>query len=364
MHPAPSEFVLDEGLDDDEDVLAFQTQRRSSGTYVGHSMPEEFAGADGADEGADRDAPAADEEGRGTAVVVDGMPLGSSRRDLDALLEGCGDVVAIRVKRLEAVGVMRARVEFADGKGCAAALERDGRHVGGAVVSVLRATEAWEDGAGARAVTDAVSPPPPQFMMGNVPVVLPDGDEVRGAFWRAIEAASRFAGQIEGQAKKLGTELEEKLHVSEKVAGAAEATRGFDNEYQVSVRVAQAAEVGSAHARELDQKLGVSRNISAVAGRASAAARIVAQEVDENLDLSKRARDATNSAMLNETVGPTIKSVIGALDSKPVSPGTPGTPTPRKKKNYQPSGVEQDAVESRYGIEAFEDEEGPADSTQ
>lgn len=167
--------------------------------------------------------------------------------------------------------------------------------------------------------------------------MMPAKETVASSFWAAFGAAKRAAGRLEEGAKRLGDELEDRLAVSEKMDGAVEALERADEQLQVSQRVGEVAAAGRSAAGELDRTYGISEGVGRIVDEVGKGAKIVAREVDENLQLSERAREVTNRALSHDGIGPTVRNVVDTMGGKEVS--TEGTP--RKKKNYQPSGIEQ-----------------------
>lgn len=307
-----SEFVLDEGLDDDEDVLAFHSQRQRNGG--GYETVESASPANPADTSAPSTSPPPSD-----TVIIDGMPLSASRGDLNVFLAHIGDkIISLQLRRLEANGILRVRVRFDTTEAAAAALQRDGAIFAGSdqVVSVKPASpERWDDGCGAvdtKATTGGTAAAPPDSLMQK----LPDASAVQSGFWSAFGAARAAAERLEIQAKRLGEELEGRLQVSEKVAETREALVEADKKLHVSERVGEMAAAGKAAAQDVDQTYGITKQVGKIVSEVGSAARIVAGEVDENLHLSDKAREATNVALKHEAIGPAVRSVVDSLGTK------------------------------------------------
>lgn len=336
-----SDFVLDDDLDEDEDILQFQAEQQCpiedeplspQPTQSPSSPSPTTPNSDPAD-GA-TSAEADDEDAQVSAVIVDGLPLSSRRADLDALLATCASSISnVRLRRLEGHGLLRMRVEFSDEEATHAALARDGAEWNGLSVSVKRASdERWN-----ASTRDAMQMRERRDSKPGAGLVLPDTAAVSQSFWSAFGAARTLAGRLEEGARQLGERLEHELHVTETVEKGRARARDVDAEYNVSGRVAEMAQVGRDTASAVDKKLGFSDGVSTVVDGVGGAARIVAREVDENLRVSEKARDAANAAMTNPTVGAVARSVVGTLDSA----------TPPRKKTYRPSSnAEHEEVDS------------------
>lgn len=340
MATTSSDFVLDEGLDDDEDVLAFhsQRQRTESGVYEPPAPVLAPAAAHAASP-----APPTD------AVIIDGMPLAASRADLDSFLSGAGEIASLQLRRLDVLRILRARVLFDSTDAAAAALKLDGAEFSpGFAVSVKPASEErWEAGcsdAGAKSLPDGTVSAKQPSQGSHWP--LPDASSVTKSFWSAFGAARAAAEKLEEQAKRLGEGLEERLHVSEKVAETRAAIGRVDADLHVSERMGEVAAAGKATADDIDQTYAISQRVGRIVDDVGSAARTVAREVDENLRISEKAREVTNMALQHNGIGPTVRTVVDNLESGEAVPAE----TPKRKKNYQPSGVEQDKEEEFPGL--------------
>lgn len=339
-----SDFVLDEGLDEDEDVLAFHSQRQRGGDGGYSPSPDPIPVRDPDPVTSPPSSPATD------TVIIDGMPLSASRAALNTFLSGSGDkITSLQLRRLHSHGMLRARVKFDSTETADAALQRDGTTFAGSerVVTVKPASpERWDDGCGSAwaAPPNSIVATPQESLLAR----LPDANAVRSSFWSAFGAARSAAERLEKQAKNLGEELEGRLHVSEKVAETREAIADVDRRLHVSERVGEVAAVGKAAAEDVDQTYGISKQVGKVVSDVGSAARIVVREVDDNLQLSDKAREATNMALKHESIGPTVRSVVDSLGASTQDrvDASPARDTPRKKKNYQPSGIEQNKIDA------------------
>lgn len=338
MTASSSDFILDEGLDDDEEVLVFHSQHHDStpsDTKPSHLSPTETTSSPAQPAPAPLEPPPHPPI---QAVIIDGMPLSSSRTDLDAFLTGTGLITRIQLRRLEALAILRARVTFENSEAAALALKKDGLEFspGGAVVSVkYDSVERWEQGCG----KEGRGKPRSEALMQ----IVPARETVTSSFWAAFGVAKRAAERFEQSAKRLGDKLEERLAVSEKVDGAAEALERVDKQLQVSQRVGETAAAGRSTVGELDRMYGISKGVGKFMDEVGRGAKIVAREVDENLQLSDRAREVTNRALNHDGIGPTVRNVVDNVGGK----GVAGESTPRK--NYRPSGVAQNSEDGDFG---------------
>lgn len=388
MASRSSDFVLDEGLDDDEDMLAFHAARSVAQpveTPVAPTPPpppppppappkETIRSPPPPSQTSPQSASNDTAEQKCAPVVVDGMPLDTSRSELDAFLGDMSKRIEnIRLQRLK--DHVRAIVLFDDDDAVCAALALDGKQFRQGVVVAVKLENDAE-----RSVSSTDSP----RTVNGVPLTMPDGQEIKDAFWWAFGSAKRAAVQLGQTAEQVGKDIDSKLHVTEKVGGMANSTREtlskMDSELGVSEKVSKAAEVSKTKAEEalhvtrntateFDAQFGISRQISAVAGQVSNAARVVATEVDENLNLSERARQATNQALQNETVGPTVKALVdgwGQMVSPPPNAANSQQRSNRKKKDYQPSAPPPDDQPNPSVLEfaALEDENQLQDASR
>lgn len=362
---ASSDFVLDEGLDDDEDVLAFYSQQERVQPTPAADLNGDTSTPDNtSDETPPQpqpDPPPAKPKQNldaippeCTAVILDQMPLQSSRSDVDQFLHGCGQIIALKVRHLESKGYMQARVTFDSNQAVQLAVQRSAtpfghqssrnvivRPVKSDAVAQSNCTQS-DKGAAALARQEVAK-------MANS---LPPVEAVSSSFWSMFGAAKKAAGALEERAKLLGERLENQLHVGDKVQETRQRIAQMDSEYQVSQRMGEMAAAGRATAGDLDHKMGISKGVGAVSESVGSAAKIVAREVDENLDLSGRARQAANVALQNEALGPTVKSVVASIGGvgspRPMARAEAAVEgdnvTPRRRKNYQPSGVEPETL--------------------
>eukprot|EP00177_Eucheuma_denticulatum_P001958 GFKZ01003502.1.p1 GENE.GFKZ01003502.1~~GFKZ01003502.1.p1 ORF type:complete len:368 (+),score=66.97 GFKZ01003502.1:357-1460(+) len=355
MAKSSSDFILDEGLDDDEEVLAFHSKRQSAMTPVPAEQtpsdpstapspipaPSPIASRITEPSLEDPSFPFAPTTPQcppttppTNIVIIDGMPLNSSRADLDAFLSGTGTITHLQVRRLDNHGIMRARVTFVDTTAARLALERDGHQFGAGAPCVsikVDSDERWQHGCD---IAPIKKQPDAGFMEK-----LPARETVTASFWAAFGAAKRAAENLEQGAKRIGEELEAKLGVSDKLDGAAEALEKVDKQYHVSERVGEMAAAGKSAAGNLDETYGISKGVGRIVGEVSRGARIVAREVDENLQLSDKAREATNMALKHDAIGPAVRTVVDTVARGEQEESVAGTP--RKRKNYKPNGIEQ-----------------------
>jgi hypothetical protein len=130
--------------------------------------------------------------------------------------------------------------------------------------------------------------------------------------------------------------VDEKLKVRETVGTAVDAGKAWG---------AEAAK----GAKAVDDSYGITRRLSELSSNMASAGSKAAQELDENLRVSERARDAANSALRNETIGPVVKQAMtkldGARSGAPGQAGSDGSTTSRKK-SYPSRGVEDPTDEA------------------
>ncbi|CDF41032.1 unnamed protein product [Chondrus crispus] len=347
-----SDFVLDEGLDDDEDILAFHSNRQRGGGGYAETAGTPQPNASPTTPTTPPPSSPPDLPPQTTTVIIDGMPPTSSRPDLDAFFSACGGkILSLQLRRIEASNILRARIKFDSEEAAASALQRDGQVFprSDLAVSVKPASmERWNDGCGSQRGNGApgatLTSPTNSIMQ-----MLPDTNAVTSGFWSAFSAARSAAERLEEKATKLGEQLEEKLHLSEKVDETRDALVEVDRKLQVSEKVGKMAVAGKSAAQGIDETYGISKQVGKVAADVGSAARTMASEVDEDFHLSEKARVATNLALQNDTVGPAVRSIV---DNFGATPTGEAAPSPRKdgvrrKKNYQPSGVEQNAVQTQ-----------------
>ncbi|KAI0562561.1 RNA-binding protein [Gracilaria domingensis] len=328
MASSSADFVLDEGLDEDEDVLVFQsgqhyTEPEASTTNAQDAIPEPHQQSfSSADNDPSFPAPVAP-----TSVIIDGLPISSSRADLDALLDS-SPITNVRLRRLEKDGLLRVRVQFSDSIAAAAALSKDGADFRGSVIAVKVATdERWEASNAEQKLRHVQQPPKKMF---------PDAKEVQSGFWNAFAAAKNVAERLEKGARHISEDLERRLHVSEKVEQTKNAIADLDEQYGVSRTVSDVARKGKEAAEDVDKTYGISNGVNKVASNVSGAAGVVAREVDESFRVSDRARGVFNDAIKNDAVGDVAKGVVGALEGD----------APTGKKRTQPTADEREEVPS------------------
>lgn len=324
-----SDFVLDEGLDDDEDVLAFhdtpqelyssppETDSESIKNEEKQSLPP--VPPSSSPSNADNRTP---EHPPCPVVIIDGLPLNASRADLDSMFD-FAPITSVQLRRLERDHLLRMRVEFSSIDSAAAALAKDGTEFLGSVVSIKTASdERWE--------ASSVQSKPMRKQAVMQPK-QPDVAQAQSRFWGAFATAKNVAQQFEKRAKELGEDLERRLQINEKVEDTKRAIEQLDDQFAVSKTVSEVTKNSKQMAEQVDRNLGISKGVSKVASDMSGAARIVAREVDENFRVGDRARTAANKAIKSETFGNVAKTVVGTLD---------GDPPSGKKKRMQPSVVD------------------------
>lgn len=320
-----SDYVLDDGLDDDEDILAYHSEQQAAAQAAENppSPPDPVKSPSAPlPPIVSDDPPAAPEltppttpvppESEPDAIIIDGLPLSTTRPSLFRLLGVTSDDVSnVRLRRLDAHGLLRVRVTFCTPALAAAARRLDGSEWEEKPLSVKPASEErW-----AASMPSADSPPK-----------QPNGD-AGGGFWAAFGAARAVAEQLEQRARSLGNDLESKLQVTERLEAGAKRVREVDQSFKVTERVDGLARAGLETAEQMDERWGISDSVGAVMDNVGDAAMKMAREVDENLRVSDKARNAANAAMSSPTMGRVARSVVSTLDG--------GTPT-RRKKSYKP----------------------------
>lgn len=275
-----------------------------------------------------------------SAVIIDGFPLSARRPDLDAFLGASASAVTnVRLRRLEQHGLLRVRIQFSDFEAAGVALQRDGAEWRDRSISVKPASdERWMatlPGQESRSVQQSSLPSgsvsTPSSSSGSG-IGLPSMSSVSHSFWSAFGAARSVAERLEESARQLGQRLEHELHVSEKVEQSRARMRDADRTYGVTAKVSEVAAAGRDTAQSVDRKLGISDGVGSVVDGVTNAARKVAREVDENLRVSDKARDAANAAISSPTVGPVARKVASSFDSK----------TPPSKHNHKPRRLNMD----------------------
>lgn len=308
-----SEFILDEGLDDDEDVLAFHSQRTQA-----QSAPKPTPSVEEPSRPQNETPSPPPHEPEGpppTAIIIDGLPLTSRRADLDAFLGNPDHIINVRLRRLEKHGLLRVRVEYDGPESTADALKKDGCEYQTRFLSVKPATEErWLAASGEGTQSNDKHNSQPAAGIGT-------------GFWSAFEAARHMAENLERRARILGDGLEQRLHVSERVAETRQSIVKMDEQYGVSKQMGEMARVGKEKAQDVDRQLGISEGVGKVTEGVGNAAKIVVREVDENFRVGDRVREVTNSALKDERLGGVARTVVSSAD----------TPT-KGKKNYQPRG--------------------------
>ena len=329
-----SDFVLDDGLDDDEDVLAYHSSRQQQQQMTDLEESTESNSQQSSTPINPESSTIGDKNKSDNikdsiststspihAVIIDGLPLGSSRSDLNEFLPATAvsHVTSVRLRRLEEHGLLRVRIEFNDETPTKETLQLDGTQFHapeGPHLSVKRATpERWDASSGL--VTSVKK---------QIPLSGPSAiDSVRTSLWGAVGFAKVFAERLEDSARKIGEQLEDRLHVSEKVSQTKNTVERLDKEYKVQERFGEAVENGKRTAEDIDKTYGISDGVGKIQENVGNAARIVAREVDENLRVSDKARGVANAALKNETLAPVARTVVGGIGEETAS-----------NKNYQP----------------------------
>lgn len=269
-----ADFVLDEGLDDDEDILAFQ-----AATSQVQSQPEEALSSPVVE----ASEPAPDPlENR--SVIIDGLSLKASRADVNRLVNDTA-IECLRLRRLESHRILRVYVKFEHAADAELALSRDGSRFMDTFVSIKPASEErWN-------------------------ATLPTPSAAANGMWLAWMSAKAVAEKLEHNARQLGESLEKKLQVSEKMSK-------IDEDFQVREKLTQVAKSTKETTSAVDEKIGFSRGVSTVLDGAG----IVAKEVDENFRVGETARGMANSALRSEWA-----SVFGKFVSGGGSKHQPGS---------------------------------------
>lgn len=308
-----SDFVLDEGLDDDEDVLAFHAHRprNNVGTYEDQHQAE----------------PQNQQHVTDTEIVIiDGMPPKTTRDHLNSFLSPSANILSLHLQQIPSPSTLRARITFDSPSSAQAALSLDGAPFPPAntPVSIKPYSLArWQANISTPQQPLSSTPPPsPALPAAAI-----------SSFWSAVTSARSVAERLEKHAKRVAVQLEETLHVSEKVSQTQAAARRVDNDLQISAKAAELAAAGRAAAGEIDASYGISRQMGKIVDDVGTAARTVANEVDENLRISEKAREATNAALAHDGVGPVVRSVVDGIGS--------GSENGNGKKKYTPSEVRE-----------------------
>lgn len=346
MTSSASDFVLDEGLDEDEDVLAFQSSRHAPPIQEKDVLPQPQSEPPQSkplppSPPVPQNAPLPPDAP--TAVIIDGLPISASRADLDTLLQGA-QIINVRLRRLEKDRLLRVRVQFEDAQAAAEALEKDGADFKGAVISVKKATEErWQ-----ASFLDSPRHTPQPRSPRSPSITLPDAKAVQSGFWSAFAAAKNVAERLERGARHLGDDLERRLHVSEKVEQTKRTIDHLDQQYGVSKTVGEMTERGKQAAVQVDKSLGLSDGVNKVSTDVSGMARIVAREVDESFGVGHRARNAVQGAMQNETVAGVAKRAMASIDPDD-SPGKKKT-QPMTEEPEQPPPSAGDASGQHFEV--------------
>ncbi|KAI0558894.1 hypothetical protein FGB62_181g027 [Gracilaria domingensis] len=250
MASSSADFVLDEGLDEDKDVLVFQSGR--------HYAEPESGTKD------------AQHQTHDTIPEPQQQPFSSTDNDPNFPAPVAPTSVIIDEKD----GLLRVRVLFPDSIAAAAALNKDGADFRGSVIAVKDATDERWEASNAEQSPRHVQQPPKK--------IFPDTKEVQSG------------------TRDLSEDLERRLHASEKVEQTKNAIANLDEQYGVSKTVSDVARKGKEAAEDVDKTYGISNGVNKVASNVSGAAGVVAREMDESFR--------------NDAVSDVAKGVVGALD--------------------------------------------------
>lgn len=382
------DFVLDEGLEDeDEEMLAFEADRKATDEAGSDSK---VSGTAGVSDDVKRDAETNDEipkqedvfKSFPDAVVVDGMPSDANRAHLEAFLDGCGEIVALKVYRFPDK-TLAARVQFVNESSANAALAKNGSAFmrKTSPVSVLTAPSNWDDfiashpskllsgpHLGGRSREGSPISPGTRgaVMVGGIPVNLSEAllkpEDMKTALWNAFGSARKAAEVFEERARSAGKELDAKLQFSENVDEASKRSRvvmeNMDAKYKMREKITVAVVAGKEKAgaaaegaKSVDQSLGVSRRLASVSTSIAQAGSKAAHEVDENFRVTDRARGVANSALEHERIGPAVRQAMQQWDQlwASWSSASNGDHSHSRKKNYVSRGVEQDLTDFNTG---------------
>lgn len=362
-----SDFVLDDDLDDDEEILqihsmqlseavnkistsndggiyAPDTSKPQSETSASNNKQPNESQEDMRTVGVETETTSASsplkvrkmKAAQPTAVIIDGLPLSARRADLDAFMGASANAITnVRLRRLEQHGLLRVRVQFENEESTAAALEKDGTKFTDKFISVKPASyERWDAAAspdiGPRLRQRGSESRDPRQIggassQGAKNAALPDFSAVSNSFWSAFGAAKVAAEKLEVRAREIGQKIEHQLHVSEKVDAGKARMQQIDKDLNVSGKVQEFAQASRETAQAVDEKLHISDGVHQVMEGVGGAARIVAREVDESFRVSDKARDVTNAALSSPTVGGVARKMLSRID---------GTTPPPKRKHY------------------------------
>jgi hypothetical protein len=368
------EFVLDEGLEgDDEEVLAFEASRRVANASGGGGRERAAANERScAVSGVQSSAPPQNSPPPyPDAVIVDGMPSDANRSHMESFLDGCGEIVALKVYRFPD-RTLAARVQFSSEACAAKAVERNATDFArpGCTVAVRYAPLDWDGfvnnhpckavGAGPSAKGSDAPALRGAAMAASTPVnlseVLPPPGEMKAAFWDAVASARAAAERFDKRARAAGEDIDKTFHVAEQLDEASKrswaALAEVDEKYRVRESLDAALVAGRHRAGEVvegvkqaDASLNVSRRLGEVTAKLSQVGTVAVREVDENLRVSERARDAANAALENDQIGPVVKGTVchleGVWTNLTGPAGASGAGSARKRKERAPSGVEQ-----------------------
>lgn len=318
--PADSEFVLDDGLDEeaDDDVLAFQSERikqeeaeelekaaaltpqrptREKPVPRAQTSVDTSASENAADSSSTPLPPvsptstnASDTQSAPLTTLavlpfvdleVTGLPVGSNRTHLEALL-GTGALRSIRL------GAML------------------GDTFGPSTLVVSREA--------AERVLSLREP-----VIRGKPVVITEVSAVQKVANVFADLTKRLPmNEISDAAERARASLE---------LGAKDAQRRFEEmneKYELSTKATAAAAAAASAAKQFDVAVGATKNATAVAEAAS----VAAKEVDENWRVTERAREVLNSALADERAAPAARMLLEAFEKEDDKP---------RRKEYTPT---------------------------
>ena len=270
-----SDFILDEGLDEEEDVFALHTATSESKTCPAADLPGQISPA----------TPKGPDHLERRAVIIDGLSLNTSRADVNQLAENAS-IECLRLRRVEEHKILRVYVKFTNEKDTELILSKDGSYFNDSFISVKPASnERW-----------------------NATMSTPS--KAASSVWSAWVSAKAVAEKLEQNAKHLGDSLEKKLQVSEKMTQ-------IDKSFHVRDKLEHVAKTTKETTSAVDDKLGLSRGVSTILEGAG----LVAKEVDENWRVGETAREMANSAFRSPIAGMLGKMMSSENESHPLAAG-------------------------------------------
>lgn len=294
--PADAEFVLDDGLDedDDEDMLAFQSTREAESEQEAMPKPAPIGRASTPKAPAPPKNPTpaltlALGPATFTDVQVEGLPQGCTRADLEGLV-GVGALRGIKLGATSANGMYGPSILSLPSDVTAHVLALREPKVRGAVVKLSEVTFGVRLAKASESARAALADASSHLPLAQI-----------------AEAAGNVRNAFELAATDTRTKLEE-----------------LDRKFDISSHTAAAASAAADAARKLDEAVGASRSASAVADAAS----VVAREVDENWRVSERARHAANAALADDRTAPAARAILAAVASPSSS---------KSRKEYTPT---------------------------